>query len=420
MKKTSWRIKILNKAGVISIITIMVLSTMAVMANTQEDEHIITFTHSRIYDVFNDDYPRPLGEETIRFDDGTTYTAIGLTNDGTFEAAIRITPDELASYEGFELIAVQFFHAVNDSIGLEHSGNVKIYDAGTASSPGSIIVEEPYTVNGEDWMRIDITAPISLDINKDLWISIEITHVAGEYPIGADPGPAVPTKGDWVKTGGTWEELTDYNLNHNWNIVAIVNGTQPLKANANGPYSGMVAEDIQFTGSASGGTPPYASWKWEFGDSAESTEQNPKHKYSADGTYTVNLTVTDSDNNENKVSTTATVENPPPEEAEIKINNVAGGLGKISFDIENTGDVDAEDINWSISVKGGILGRINITSEDDIDEIEAEDSETVSTDGFIMGFGKVEIKIIVESGNADKEKKTLDGFVFGMFVTGIK
>jgi PKD repeat protein len=33
------------------------------------------------------------------------------------------------------------------------------------------------------------------------------------------------------------------------------------------------------------------SWSWNFGDGATSTEQNPKHIYSTDGTYTVSLTV---------------------------------------------------------------------------------------------------------------------------------
>ncbi len=37
------------------------------------------------------------------------------------------------------------------------------------------------------------------------------------------------------------------------------------------------------------------SWEWDFGDGARSAEQSPIHRYSADGTYTVTLTVTDTD-----------------------------------------------------------------------------------------------------------------------------
>jgi len=49
----------------------------------------------------------------------------------------------------------------------------------------------------------------------------------------------------------------------------------PLSANINAsPTSGEVPLTVNFTGSATGGTPPY-SYSWDFGDSASSTEQNP-------------------------------------------------------------------------------------------------------------------------------------------------
>jgi PKD repeat protein len=32
-------------------------------------------------------------------------------------------------------------------------------------------------------------------------------------------------------------------------------------------------------------------WLWDFGDGGSSTEQNPAHTYTATGTYTVTLTV---------------------------------------------------------------------------------------------------------------------------------
>ncbi len=37
------------------------------------------------------------------------------------------------------------------------------------------------------------------------------------------------------------------------------------------------------------------SWEWNFGDGTSSSEQNPVHRYSADGSYSVTLTVTDTD-----------------------------------------------------------------------------------------------------------------------------
>jgi len=73
-----------------------------------------------------------------------------------------------------------------------------------------------------------------------------------------------------------------------------VQGTTPLSATATGtPSTGNAPLSVSFTGSATGGTAPY-SYSWNFGDgSAASTAQNPGHTYSAAGTYTATLTVTD-------------------------------------------------------------------------------------------------------------------------------
>ena len=46
--------------------------------------------------------------------------------------------------------------------------------------------------------------------------------------------------------------------------------------------------DWEFTDSSAGGTP--TEWLWDFGDQATSTEQNPTHRYTESGQYTVTMT----------------------------------------------------------------------------------------------------------------------------------
>lgn len=54
------------------------------------------------------------------------------------------------------------------------------------------------------------------------------------------------------------------------------------------PTAELMAATIHFTDSSVGAV----SWEWDFGDGTSSTEQHPVHNYTAAGTYTVTLTVT--------------------------------------------------------------------------------------------------------------------------------
>jgi len=84
-----------------------------------------------------------------------------------------------------------------------------------------------------------------------------------------------------------------------------------LKAIPGAGYSGTVNVGIQFQGSATGGTPPYVLYEWEFGDGNTSALQNPVHAYAEEGIYIVNLTVTDSAPGEDTKSTTASISYEP-------------------------------------------------------------------------------------------------------------
>jgi PKD repeat protein len=57
------------------------------------------------------------------------------------------------------------------------------------------------------------------------------------------------------------------------------------------PTSGTAPLAVQFTDTSSGSP---TAWAWDFGDATNSTAQNPSHTYTAAGTYTVTLTVSNS------------------------------------------------------------------------------------------------------------------------------
>lgn len=169
--------------------------------------------------------------------DGPNADAVGLINGGTFYGAARF-PSELTSvFENYQLESVDVY--MNDS-----PSNLKlmIWDAGTTTSPGSVLYQQDYALNPESWNTIVLDNPITIS-GSDIWVGFEVIHEAGTYILGIDGGPAVQD-GDWVSEDGTnWEHLSGYGMNSNWNIRANLsfNGMDWLSVD---PGTGVIDEAI--------------------------------------------------------------------------------------------------------------------------------------------------------------------------------
>ena len=107
----------------------------------------------------------------------------------------------------------------------------------------------------------------------------------------------------------------------------------------------------------------------------------------------------------------------------LEITAVKGGVGKVSVTVKNIGNETAGNITMIISVKGGILGRVNLTKicsgcGNCTNSIlpNATKTESTAEAGKIIGFGPVVISASAEASNAAKVEKTYNGFVLGLFV----
>ncbi|TQV87584.1 glycosyl hydrolase family 18 protein [Aliikangiella coralliicola] len=103
---------------------------------------------------------------------------------------------------------------------------------------------------------------------------------------------------------GQWQE---------WKNLGNCDGgdpdNKPPFANTNGPYAGKVNTDIAFSSSGSADNDGHiASYAWDFGDGNSSTQANPVHQYSREGSYAVKLVVTDNKGASASASTTANIE----------------------------------------------------------------------------------------------------------------
>jgi len=106
--------------------------------------------------------------------------------------------------------------------------------------------------------------------------------------------------------------------------------------------------------------------------------------------------------------------------AELEIGEITGGMGKVCAEINSTGEIAADNVEWNITVKGGVLGRISVFSTGTIDKLGVGNGETVCTDDLILGLGRVNITVTADADNADKVEKTASAFVFLFLVLRIK
>ncbi len=151
-------------------------------------------------------------DETLKYD-RTPANAIGLTNGGTFRAAVRFTPTYSCT-----LKAILFYQRDASS-----NQYVFVFGEGLDTVPGPILDSAPYTgAGGNQWKRVNLAVPRVLPAGIDFWACVRATHTAGTYPIGCDSGPMIRNRSGFISTGTTWQQIADFGLNYSWNIRAIV------------------------------------------------------------------------------------------------------------------------------------------------------------------------------------------------------
>ncbi len=187
----------------------------------------------------------------------------------------------------------------------------------------------------------------------------------------------------------------------------------------NGPSEGFIGVEYTFNSSTNDPDGYELYYLYDWGDGTFSDWLGPYksgeyveavHTWENIGVYNIRVKAKDEYNSESNWSEphNITIMNRPI----LEIGQISGGLLKVKADIKNIGDIDANDVNWSITLKGGtFIGKK--TEGTDLNVIAGE-SETI-TSKLIFGFGPTVITVnawITES--SDKREQT--GFVLLFFI----
>ena len=135
----------------------------------------------------------------------------------------------------------------------------------------------------------------------------------------------------------------------------------PPVAVAGGPYSGTMGTAIPFDGSGSYDSDGMiASYAWNFGDGSTGMGAMPSHVYTAPGTYTVSLTVTDDAGASDTKTTTANVNDPSPTN-QMPVPDTGGPYTGIvgtalTFDGSASYDPDGTIVAWDWNFGDGSTG----------------------------------------------------------------
>jgi PKD repeat protein len=276
-------------------------------------------------------------------------------------------------------------------------GNVDLTT--TDSTTNTYIAEGTYTITVEvsdDDLNtatcsqdIEITEEVVVD-NEEPTVSCDLIPsdaVVGEefaLEVEAEDSDGTIVSYDWDFGDGNAETTTDDSTTYTYGSPAgsyIVEVTvtdddgatascsttvevQELVANevptavCNGPYEGIVGEDVTFDATGSEDTDgTIVSYDWDFGDSTgqTTTDETVDYAYEEAGEYTVVLTVTDDAGDTATCETTATIEeaNEAPELDCSLLPTSAVVDFPVTLEVEATDDVEVVEYVWDFGDGNG-------------------------------------------------------------------
>ena len=308
-------------------------------------------------------------------------------------ASLGIPDDNCASLGVGGYIILDMLDQITDIIG---ANDLKIYEGGATSDGYLVYVSS-------DWQGPWISLGSGMGTAEFDLANGSVT--SARYVKIVDDGNGSPSEQNPGVDIDAVENLATANQNQ-----APDNPAQPI-----GPTTGGTNNEYTYTTTTTDPESQQVFYFWSWGD-INGTWLGPfdsgvpaqaTHTWNVSGDYVVKVKAKDVEGVESGWSDSITVHivGSP----HIEIGEITGGFGSVTAQIKNTGAGDAINVNWSISLQGGlvILGR---QTTGVILKILPGFNPPVQT-GFLFGLGKTTITV-----TADTASKTVSAFLLGPFV----
>jgi len=246
--------------------------------------------------------------------------------------------------------------------------------------------------------------------------------------------------GEEVETNNSWSTIGEYEVKakakdtfgeeSDWSpyplIVEIVNNP-PTASVINGPTNGDVGTSYSYTFTSTDPDGDQVSYYVDWGDGttpvwssfqASGATYSASHTWTSTGTYIIQAKAKDTFGEESDWSDPLTVEIVEPGTPKLSVKIKRGFRRDISFEIENTGDVDVNDITWNITVtRRGLIKKTLLQCNGTISALEPGSKETVIKS--LSGISRITVTVEIDASgidHIDPISETVKGFTILRFV----
>lgn len=207
--------------------------------------------------------------------------------------------------------------------------------------------------------------------------------------------------------------------------VGSQSNNQPDKPTLSGPISAVVGQEYIYSAVTTDPDDDEILYWFNWGDGTNSGWIGPYNSgvtatrsktWSEPGSYTINVKAKDTNDAESTWSDSLEI-SVEKSDKNISISFNIINMDGLECNIQNIGGINLNDVEYNLSINGGLLGRINAYIESSVNVLNADETINVSLDTDSIGFGIGSVEVILTvSANQKVYSEERSGFILGRLI----